>query len=146
MTSPAQPFAVPELLPPALAQALAYWEGLKRGSAETPFWDDLDLADLPGLGDRLALVEMFEKPRRFRLEIVGSSLAEPQGEAIAGRFLDEADLKPPLAFLHAQCSVAAEAMAPTFMPLAADPSGATGRLVLPLWGEGQVRMLLAVVG
>jgi hypothetical protein len=139
-------YELPHRLPPALARVLAYWEGLKRGQAEMPFWDDLNLADLPDLRDRLAVVEVFDNPRRFRLGVVGSYLSSSQGNGGAGGFLDEIALRPPLNFLHAQCSAAAEAAAPAYAALAPDQADdPTGRLVLPLWGEGQVRMLLVAV-
>jgi hypothetical protein len=37
------PFLLPEKLEPGLARVRAYWEGLKRGAADIPFGDDLNI-------------------------------------------------------------------------------------------------------
>lgn len=141
----APPFALPAHLQPDLARVLAYWEGLKRGQAEMPFWDDAKLTDLPDLADRLALIDVFEAPERFRFGVVGDQVAATQSSPVAGRFLDEISLDAPLDYLRAQCAASTEAGAPTYfktsVPLAQRPR-ACGRLILPLWGEGQLRMLL----
>jgi len=134
----ASAFAVPRKLAPDLARVLAYWEGLKRGQADMPFWDDVKLTDLPDLRDRLGLVDVFEGPQRFRFGVVGDGL--PPG--LGGRFLDEVPPEAPLDYLLAQCSATVEAARPTWFA-AADGAG---RLALPLWGEGQIRMLLIAFG
>src|SRR6516165_1400348 len=56
------PFSVPSKLEADLARVRAYWEGLKRGGAGMPFWDDVNLAALPGLSGRLMLLDVFDKP------------------------------------------------------------------------------------
>ena len=139
MRQPNAVYPLPERLSPDLAQVLDYWEGLKRGEAEIPFWDDVKLTALPHLGRTLAIVDVFEGPERFRYSIVGADLADGQDGDVAGRFLDEAELGPPLDFMRAQCAATVEAASPTYF--APDDEG-YGRLVLPLWGEGQIRMLL----
>ena len=68
------PFSVPSKLEADLARVRAYWEGLKRGGAGMPFWDDVNLAALPGLSGRLMLLDVFDKPLRFRFGIVGEEL------------------------------------------------------------------------
>jgi hypothetical protein len=136
-------YDVPARLPPALSLVLAYWRSLMRGEAAMPFWDDLKLSSLSDVSDRLALVEVFELPERFRFDLVGRTLERAQKAPVTGRFLDECELQPPLRFLRAQCAAAVERAAPTFAE-AGEPH--RGRLVLPLWGEGQVRMLLVAVG
>jgi len=68
------PFSVPSKLEAELARVRAYWEGLKRGGAGMPFWDDVNLAALPGLSGRLMLLDVFDKPLRFRFGIVGEEL------------------------------------------------------------------------
>ncbi len=137
------PYALPSRLPPVPARTLAYWKGLLRGGADMPFWDDAKLSDLPDIADRLFLIDVFDRPQRFRLAILGQALAH---EPLEGRFLDEVQLSPPLDFLASQCCAAVEAAAPTF--LRAAKTGAApgyGRLVLPMWGEGRVGMLLGAV-
>jgi hypothetical protein len=110
-----------------------------------PFWDDAKLSDLPDLADRLFLVDVFQRPERFRFSTVGESV----GHELAGRFLDETALEWPLEFVHAQCSVTTECAAPTCHRQEADESQATARpysrLLLPMWGDGGISMLLGAV-
>ena len=53
MNTSTAPFALPWKLESQLARVQAYWEDLKRGDAEMPFWDDVNLSALPDLSDRL---------------------------------------------------------------------------------------------
>jgi hypothetical protein len=142
-------FELPQDLGPDLARVLSYWEGLKRGRAEMPFWDDVNLLDVPDLADRIALIDVFDGPERFRFQLVGDELARSQPLPTAGKFLDEVSLARPLDYLQAQCSATVEAGAPTHFETraAAGSPGAAHRrrIVLPLWGEGQVRTLLVAV-
>ena len=66
MTKRLQPFALPEKLTSELGLVRDYWNGLKRHQNNMPFWDDVSLSALPGLEGRLMLVDVFEKPQRFR--------------------------------------------------------------------------------
>jgi hypothetical protein len=134
------PFALPARLSPDLTRVHAYWRGLLRGSAQTPFWDDVRLTDLPDLADRLFLVDVFERPERFRFGVVGKDVG---GEPLSGLFLDEAALPRPFAFLRSQCAAAVEAAEPTLM--AQDDKEGFARLVLPMWGDGRISMLLGAV-
>jgi hypothetical protein len=140
------PYAVPRGLAPDLARVQAYWKGLLRGAAEMPFWDDAKLSDLPDLAGRLFLIDVFERPDRFRFNSVGRELA---GEAVLGKFLDEVDVAAPFEFLDSQCSSTVESAAPSYFrrkPKAGSPPAAGyARLVLPMWGEGRVSMLLGAV-
>jgi hypothetical protein len=61
------PYSVPSKLEADLARVRAYWDGLKRGEAGMPFWDDVDLTALPDLAGRLMLMEVFDKPLAFGL-------------------------------------------------------------------------------
>jgi hypothetical protein len=80
------PYTFPRNLEPDLAQVLAYWEGLKRGDAGMPFWDDVNLSALPNLSKRLMLIEVFDKPLRFRLGTVGAELAERYRGDLSNKF------------------------------------------------------------
>lgn len=135
-------------LRPNLAQVLTYWEGLKRGAAEIPFWDDVNLTELAAQADRIMVLDVFEGPERFRFAVVGPGLAAGQSAPILGRFLDEIELKRPLDGLAAQCAATVAGGGPTYANTSGPGAAAAilGRLVLPLWGEGQVHMLLGVVG
>jgi hypothetical protein len=141
------PYAVPAILGPALSRVLAYWRGLKRGGNDIPFWDDVRIADLTELADRVALIEVFELPERFRFELVGRQLEQSQPAPITGKFLDEIELGQPLELLRAQCAATVEQRGPTYVDVAPIAAGASerARLVMPLWGEGQIRMLLVAV-
>jgi len=140
------PYALPARLTPQLARVHAYWGGLLRGGAQMPFWDDLKLTDLGDLADRLLLVDVFEHPARFRINEMGSELS---AAPIAGRFLDDLRLEPPLEYLASQCSATVECGAPTYFRAAAQPAEVMtapyGRLLLPMWGDGRIGMLLGAV-
>lgn len=147
-----QPFPLPRKLEPDLVRVLAYWEGLKRGDADMPFWDDVNLSSLPHLSGRLVLIEAFDKPVRFRLEVLGEELKEQHGRNVVGKFLDEIDARPPLQYLNSQSSATVESRAPTYYRHgSAKHSSSTSstdtysRLLLPMWGDGRIGMLLGVV-
>jgi hypothetical protein len=135
------PFAIAGRLSPDLTRVRAYWEGLLRGEAKMPFADDLKPTDLPDLGDRLFLVEVFDRPTRFRVGFVGRDLAMDDA---AGRFLDEARFGHPFDFLAAQCEATVESAQPTYFR-DEDGAKAWARLLLPFWGEGRVSLLLGAV-
>lgn len=145
------PFSLPRKLEPDLARIRAYWEGLKRGDADMPFSDDVNLSTLPDLSDRLMLIEVFDQPVRFRLGMLGEEIKAQRDGNVVGKFLDEIDARPPLHYLHAQCSAAVEGRAPTYYRHGstkrsrASTADAYSRLLLPMWGDGRIGMLLAGV-
>ncbi|TNE63099.1 MAG: hypothetical protein EP335_10645 [Alphaproteobacteria bacterium] len=144
----ARPYAVPADLAPALEAVQAYWKGLLRGSAEIPFADDLQLEALGSQGPRLALLDVFEKPERFRVCGIGAELATGQSTTLAGRFVDEVNLYHPLEFLRSQASATVESGAATCYSQGAAKDGSHAgfsRLMLPLWGEGHISMILVAV-
>jgi hypothetical protein len=143
------PFALPETIERSLARVLSYWQGLKRADNDMPFWDDLKPPALSDQADKLLLIDVFAKPERFRFNFLAKELAQSYGEPLAGKFVDETELRDPFAFLRAQCSATVEARAPTYYRNGAGnqpghPAGYS-RIQLPMWGEGQVRLLLCAV-
>jgi hypothetical protein len=60
------------------------------------------------------LIDVFEKPERFRLNSVGQQLTDQYGETITGKFADELELRNPLEYLPSQCSATIDARAPTY--------------------------------
>jgi len=139
------PFAVPARLSPDLVRVQAYWKGLLRGGAAMPFWDDAKLSDLPDLVDRLFLIDVFDRPERFRFNTVGGGIAI---EPIAGKFIDDITLDRPFEFLRSQCSATVEQTGPTVFRQgenAATPALPYTRLLLPMWGDGRIGMLLGAV-
>lgn len=151
MTMSTAPFSLPRKLEPDLARIRAYWEGLKRGDADMPFSDDVDLSKMPELAGRLMLIEVFDKPVRFRLGTLGEEAIERYGTNVVGKFLDEIEMLPPLQYISSQSSAALESRAPTYYRHASTRRGSSGtvacysRLLLPMWGGGRIGMLLGGV-
>ena len=133
------PFALPARLSSHLGRVRDYWDGLKRRQNDVPFWDDVILSALPEFKDRLLLVDVFEKPQRFRLNTVGNEIRDYYGADIVGKFVDEIEAKGPLAYFMAQASATVEAAAPTYY------HDGFVRLFLPMWGGGYVSMLLVAI-
>jgi len=143
---PQTPFAIEHSLSPALDRTLAYWRELLRGEATIPFADDVNMAKVEAQADNVFILGVFEKPRRFRLELVRLPAAPDVEAELAGRFIDEVDLPSPLQFLSSQAAAAAEGQTPTVYEHR--PHGAErgyGRVLLPAWGEGHVSLLLGAV-
>jgi hypothetical protein len=112
-----------------------------------PFWDDVKISSLSDLADNLLLIDVFEKPERCRFGLVGRNLLDWYGRQISNDFTDEIELRYPFEYLTSQCSATVEGRSPTYyrhvataMPKKASESYAC--ILLPLWGEGRIRMLL----
>jgi len=141
MTDTNKPFPLPDTLPAIFSDVYDYWHGLIRGKASNmPYWDDVNLADLPSAAGHLMLMTAFAKPERIRIETVGKEISSWYGREIDGSFADEIDPKPPLDFLLSQASATIESGAPGFYQ-----NASTMRLLLPLWGDGHISMLLGVI-
>jgi Na+-transporting NADH:ubiquinone oxidoreductase subunit NqrC len=146
MPSATRPYALPQHLEPDLARVLAYWEGLKRGEANMPFWDDASISDLPDLRNRIVLLDVFANPVRFRIAVIGDEIKSRQDGELVGEFLDEIEFLEPLRYLHSQSSATVESRAPTYYcSRATDRDAGYSRLLLPMWGDGHIGMLLGVV-
>ena len=140
------PFAIAAPLSSRLGAVFDAWTGLLRGEATIPFADDLDVVGLEGLCPNLFLLGVFEKPRRFRLDLARTPDAPQIEGAFRGRFIDEVDMPTPMEFLRAQAEAAVESAAATvYDHVPAGAGRAYGRLVLPTWGEGQVSLLVGAV-
>jgi hypothetical protein len=146
------PYSVPRKLPAALARLRAYWEGLKRGDASMPFWDDVEPAALPDLAGQLMLIKAFERPRRFQFSMIGKDIQERYDGDLMGAFSDEIELRYPFEYFNSQCFATVETRAATlYRHVLADADALRqaqeySRLLLPMWGEGHVGMLLGAVG
>lgn len=139
MTKTPHPFTLPASLSSDLGRVRDYWDGLKRGENQVPFWDDVNLSALPGFEGRLMLVDTFKQPQRFRLNTVGKEIRDWYGTDVVGKFVDEIDAKGPFEYFTAQASATVEAAAPTYFQSGFE------RLLLPLWGNGYVSMLLGTM-
>jgi hypothetical protein len=146
------PFSLPEKLEPGLARVRAYWQGLKRGEADMPFGDDLNINAMPDMTGRLMLIEVFDKPIRFRLGMLGEQIKGRKSDDAAGKFLDEIEAHAPLQYLNSQASATIESRAPTHYRHGGGRNDEQGslpngyaRILLPLWGNGRIGMLLGAV-
>ena len=150
MPRPAQPFLPPRRLPVRLARLQSYWSDLRRGENALPFSDDVNLSALPEFTANLVLVEVFERPQRFRFSRVGQELLKGRDSSITGSFADEIEVCHPFEFFLAQASVTVEASSPTFYRRGAagwkaDEGIGYARLLLPTWGSGRVDMLIGAI-
>jgi len=142
------PFSPPKRLPPTLAHVQAYWDRLRRGENNMPFWDDVNLSSLPELSGNLILVDVFAKPQRFRFNSIGEQVGKQYGDALADKFADEMEIKRPFEYFASQASATVERGAPSCYLHAAGPAGKSrksapySRLLLPMWGDGHISMLL----
>ena len=145
------PYAMPSYLDHELAEILAYWEELKRRENDIPFWDDVHLTALREFSNTLMMIDVFEKPERFRFGVVGRAIVRRYGGDVESHFVDEIARRTPFEYLVSQCSATVQASAPTFYHHIAanahepDPSKSYLRMLLPLWGEGHIAMLLGAV-
>ena len=73
------PFALPRKIEEELCPVHKHWRLLKRAGNEMPFWDDLKLNELSSFADRLMIIDVIERPERFRFNTVGNALAAHYG-------------------------------------------------------------------
>ena len=132
------PFPLPDLSA-ELGSVRDYWRSLLRGESDMPFWDDFTPGKLGDQVQKCMLLNVFDKPLRFRFDaVMGSEIEARYGEAVRDRFCDEIKPRPPFEFLNAQGSATIEARAPTFYE-----GVGYSRLLLPMWGDGRISMVLA---
>lgn len=143
----AKPLTILETLEPDLRNVYTYWEGLKRGENDIPFWDDLKFSLRPQLARAGMLIRVFGTPPRFRFDIVGDDVARLYGKPFTATFSDEIQLRTPLDDFSTQCRATIDNRAPACYRSLEIPGEAAkySRLVLPLWGNGRIEILLAVV-
>ena len=107
-------YCLPDQLEPDISRVQAYWNGLKRGANDVPFWDDVKFSLRSRLGRESMLIGVFESPLRFRFDLTGADLTDWYGETIGNRFLDEIDLHAPFDELILQCKATVAGGAPTY--------------------------------
>jgi hypothetical protein len=146
MLAPANPFPLPDSLQGELARVHDTWQALRRAGNAIPFWDDLNPSALAIEAGRVLLLDVFDKPERFRFSLADPNLVPSQQAALSGKFIDEVELGESFAFLRAQASATVEARAPTYYRIGSRGlSPGFARLLLPLWGDGQIGMLLGAL-
>lgn len=131
------PFPLPGLNP-SLERVRTHWRSLVRGANDMPFWDDFKPQALPQDRDRLMLLDVFDKPLRFRFSsVMGAGIQQRYGRALSDLFSDEVEAATPFEYLNAQAVATVEARKPTYYA-----SAGYARLILPMWGDGRISMLL----
>jgi hypothetical protein len=140
-------YPLPAHLEAALAELLAYWQGIQRGYRIMPYWDDVDLVKLQDERRDLMLFDVRDDPARFRFSVVGDHVTGAYGKPLEGLFLDEIPPLAPLRDCLEQCAATVSESAPTYVRRLGDaPDQAPyARLLLPLWGNGRIEMLLGAV-
>src|SRR5262245_55967776 len=73
---------------PDLLRLLEYWRA-KRDGRSFPRRADVDPLDFRFMLDRIALTEVHEDPRRYRLRVVGSWWAQLSGVELTGTWIDD---------------------------------------------------------
>ena len=73
---------------PDLRRLLAYWDE-KRGARRFPGRADIDPIDLRFMLDRIALIEVHDQGRRFKLRVVGSWWSRKFGFEPTGIWLED---------------------------------------------------------
>jgi hypothetical protein len=134
------PFTLPDHLDPNLQPVLSLWERLRRAENGMPFSDDLGISALSSLSGEPFLLRVFS-PERFRLEFLSESV-----QGATGKFIDEIEPDTHFSYLRAQASATVEAAAPTFLRLTETSGHKFSRVLLPLWGNGEINMLVGASG
>ena len=132
------PFPLPDKLGPELQQTKSYWDSLKRADATMPFWDDVKLSALSGISDRVLLLDVYADPERFRVNTIGAQAGD--GDALRGKFVDDATAGKALHRLREQASATVASRGPTVYR-----GEGYDRILLPMWGDGRIGMLLGAV-
>lgn len=146
MAKPGNPFPLPDSLTGEVARTHAKWEDLRRAGNSIPFADDLNPPAMSAERGSLLLLDVFEKPERFRFTLVAPQLVPSQEADLSGKFIDETELDENFSFLRAQASATVEARAPTYYRCGSRGlSPGFARLLLPMWGDGRISMLLGAV-
>jgi hypothetical protein len=73
---------------PDLLRLLDYWR-TKRGARNFPRRADLDPVDFGFMLERIALTEVHDDPRRYRLRVVGSWWAQLVGMELTATWVDD---------------------------------------------------------
>ena len=73
---------------PDLLRLLDYWR-IKRGARSFPRRADIDALDLGFMLARVALTEVHEDPRRYRLRVIGSWWTQLSGIELTGTWVED---------------------------------------------------------
>jgi hypothetical protein len=79
------------LLSEGMRRLYDYWKG-KSNDGHLPRREDIDPGALPDLLPNIFLVDIEETPRRYRVRLAGTAVAECFGEDMTGKTIDSLDL------------------------------------------------------
>jgi hypothetical protein len=136
------PFPLPDRLDAKLQPVVSLWKSLRRGENGMPFSDDLGVSALSNLPGNPFLLSVTASPERYRFEFLSESLRR---KAVLERFVDEMPTNVNFGYLRAQSSATIEAAEPTLFHLTDSSGYRFSRVLLPLWGNGQVNLLLGAL-
>ena len=140
MADAATPFPLTDV-EPELERLRQYWASLMRGNNNMPFWDDFTPSAVADLSSRLVVLDVFDKPNRFRYNgLLGSDLEQRYGEDVRDMFVHETARRSPFDFLESQAEATVESAKPTYYR-----ASGYSRILLPMWGDGRLGMLLGAV-
>ena len=140
MADAVTPFPLKDI-EPELEGLRQYWASLIRGTDDMPFGDDFAPPSVAHLSGRLVVLDVFDKPNRFRYSgLLGSELVKRYGEDVRDLFLHETTRRSPFDFLESQAEATVESAKPTYYR-----GGDYSRILLPMWGDGRICMLLGAV-
>jgi hypothetical protein len=140
MTMAATPFPLSDV-EPELEALRQYWSSLIRGNNAVPFGDDFAPSAVPQLSGRLIVLDVFDKPNRFRYSsLLGKDLERRYGEDVRDLFVHEAAPRTPFDYLEAQAQATVEGAKPTYYR-----AGDYSRILLPMWGDGRISMLVGAI-
>lgn len=139
-TRTSQTHPLPDRLEPKLEILHRYWDGLRRGSETMPYWDDLEMTRLAEIRANLLLFDVVDGGPRFRFSDAGEAVTSLAGTSLRDYFVDEVTLPEPFSGLLEQCRATVAGSAATY-----EKSGSQARLLLPLWGNGQIQMIIGAI-
>ena len=101
-----------QIVAPALRELHLYWV-TKRGLRIAPSRAEMRPEEIAPLLPYVYIVDIIDRPRRFRFRLVGTRIVEGYGEDVTGRFLDEVDLGDKGSAIQAEYEKTANEQAPT---------------------------------
>src|SRR5438132_1598638 len=87
MTSPMQ--GDPSVWHPKIATLHAYWQSRRPSADLLPGRPAIDPAEIPALLPHIFMLDVIERPLRFRYRLVGSKLVIAGGRELTGRLMEE---------------------------------------------------------
>ena len=135
------PFNLPARLKPNLQGVISLWRRLKRVEGGMPFTDDLDLSALSSLPANPFLLSVFASPERFRFEFLCEGFRQRRRRKLYRRDFTGQIF---LLFAGSRQRHGRSRRTDVSSPCRRFGTGVS-RVLLPMWGNGQINMLLASI-